>query len=810
MYCATPSKRRRVVLNRFTIAILLTLTAANATAQLKVKELRTLVVIYAGAEADKEHMDPAAIQRAKNGAELGRLFYFRNSLGRLNCALDWMVIDALAPKNDGPTMEHIEADLRQRGIKPGEYDGVFVTGLGLSGNWGGFDILDGTAACFGGHSDRGELTWYPDPNPNVAYGTAWNFAHEFQHAIDLVSAEKSNLKMMHAHPYTDRGEPFFKGLYQGGEHWDWIACTFREFDDWLAIRGVRNTILECKDSDGDGLADDDPRLPADEKRFGSDPNQRDTDGDGLDDLGEFAADRYAGSDPRKPDTDGDCLIDGEDPWPVVAIAPQVDYVEHASDGASRRLLTSVFARNDAGGACEVEAGWDETTLYFRFVAPRPCVIYAKIDGSASNGFWEGGDTYLLRIAEGDVKLDGLGLGGPVSGATAVPVMGDSRGWVLDVRIPAALGQGVSKEINYGGKRDAADVADGLTLVPGRGLGFNFAYEFPDKTRAALTPHHTMYSARLSKPASIPDRPMLRGPRVTSAAAPAVEVLGIRPDVPVELLVDGKHAGGRVGPGIATLADECCRADGERTVVARCIPVSDAAKGAGAQSPPLMLRIDRTAAPPAFSRRNGAFEAECEPNGRVELWWGIGDAPLGVFSATGTDANGKASITAKDAGGWTVTAFDGSRFERRVFVDVWPKAERMFEMSAPDARLGADDFSLRLEGFLNVESPGLCAFELTSDDGGRLWIDGELVVNHWGHHGMSPRVGRIALSAGRHAVRVDYYEEDGWAGLKLRWRPPGAEWTSDLPVSRIPVDIGQVQWFGVQVDALGNRSAPQKF
>jgi hypothetical protein len=88
---------------------------------------------------------------------------------------------------------------------------------------------------------------------------------------------------------------------------------------------VRNDFLLCIDADGDGLPDDDPRLPLDERRFGSDPTRKDTDGDGLDDLGEFIADRFAGSDPRRPDTDGDGLTDDVDPYPVVAIRPTLEY-----------------------------------------------------------------------------------------------------------------------------------------------------------------------------------------------------------------------------------------------------------------------------------------------------------------------------------------------------------------------------------------------------------------------------------------------------------------------------------------------------
>jgi hypothetical protein len=57
------------------------------------------------------------------------------------------------------------------------------------------------------------------------------------------------------------------------------------------------------DSDGDRLADEV------EAFLGSDPNDTDSDNDGLDDIGEVV---FPQSDPTNPDTDGDGLTDGEE------------------------------------------------------------------------------------------------------------------------------------------------------------------------------------------------------------------------------------------------------------------------------------------------------------------------------------------------------------------------------------------------------------------------------------------------------------------------------------------------------------------
>ena len=52
----------------------------------------------------------------------------------------------------------------------------------------------------------------------------------------------------------------------------------------------------------------------------------------------------------------------------------------------------------------------------------------------------------------------------------------------------------------------------------------------------------------------------------------------------------------------------------------------------------------------------------------------------------------------------------------------------------------------------------------SDDGVRVWVDGRLVIDDWTPH--ESRVDVAPLSGGRHALRVQYQQLDGWAELRL--------------------------------------------
>ncbi|HXY19379.1 MAG TPA: NosD domain-containing protein [Gemmatimonadales bacterium] len=52
----------------------------------------------------------------------------------------------------------------------------------------------------------------------------------------------------------------------------------------------------------------------------------------------------------------------------------------------------------------------------------------------------------------------------------------------------------------------------------------------------------------------------------------------------------------------------------------------------------------------------------------------------------------------------------------------------------------------------------------SDDAVRVWVDGRLAIDDWAPH--ESVVDGAALTGGRHELRVDYYQVDGWVELRL--------------------------------------------
>ena len=84
----------------------------------------------------------------------------------------------------------------------------------------------------------------------------------------------------------------------------------------------------------------------------------------------------------------------------------------------------------------------------------------------------------------------------------------------------------------------------------------------------------------------------------------------------------------------------------------------------------------------------------------------------------------------------------------------------------------DFFGLQYSGFLDISTPGEYTFVLGSDDGSRLIIDEKSVVENDGLHPYFEAKGTVRLTAGKHAVTVAYFQQEGAKRLELRYAGPG--------------------------------------
>jgi len=92
---------------------------------------------------------------------------------------------------------------------------------------------------------------------------------------------------------------------------------------------------------------------------------------------------------------------------------------------------------------------------------------------------------------------------------------------------------------------------------------------------------------------------------------------------------------------------------------------------------------------------------------------------------------------------------------------------------PFPPLGKDRFSIRWEGLVEAPASGTYLFHTTTDDGVRLWVNGNKLIDQWRDQSVTEARGEIQLQEGaRVPIKLEYYEASGHAVVRLFWTPPG--------------------------------------
>ncbi len=66
--------------------------------------------------------------------------------------------------------------------------------------------------------------------------------------------------------------------------------------------------------------------------------------------------------------------------------------------------------------------------------------------------------------------------------------------------------------------------------------------------------------------------------------------------------------------------------------------------------------------------------------------------------------------------------------------------------------------------------GTFLFNLKTEGGVRLWVDGQLVIDQWHETDKTTHTGTMAVGAGNHRVELYYYESYKQASVSLSWQP----------------------------------------
>jgi beta-glucosidase len=90
-------------------------------------------------------------------------------------------------------------------------------------------------------------------------------------------------------------------------------------------------------------------------------------------------------------------------------------------------------------------------------------------------------------------------------------------------------------------------------------------------------------------------------------------------------------------------------------------------------------------------------------------------------------------------------------------------------------LGVSNFSIRWTGTLTPKTSGSHTLAVTGDDGYRLWIDDNLVIDNWTLHASETRTASVELQAGRaYDLKLEYFQAGGGSDISLSWGEPGED------------------------------------
>ena len=119
-------------------------------------------------------------------------------------------------------------------------------------------------------------------------------------------------------------------------------------------------------------------------------------------------------------------------------------------------------------------------------------------------------------------------------------------------------------------------------------------------------------------------------------------------------------------------------------------------------------------------------------------------------------------------------FEGTELkgEPRRRVDEWINFEPSNQ--APDPFVPNSPMSVRWKGALRPPVTGEYVLSVSSDDGCRLYLDGDLLIDSWGPHNVQPDTVAVNLEAGKdYRLTVEYHNERDYSIARLSWRPPKA-------------------------------------
>ncbi|MEH1831408.1 MAG: PA14 domain-containing protein [Nostoc sp.] len=152
---------------------------------------------------------------------------------------------------------------------------------------------------------------------------------------------------------------------------------------------------------------------------------------------------------------------------------------------------------------------------------------------------------------------------------------------------------------------------------------------------------------------------------------------------------------------------------------------------------------------------------CDTNGNFASAGTIGNFQVNIASGSGSGIGNGTGLNAE--------YYDNIDFTNLKVTRIDPRVNFVWGTGSPDPSIGADTFSARWTGQVEAKYSETYKFYTTSDDGVRLWVNGQQIINDFVDHSATEDSGSIALVAGqKYDIKLEYYENAYSAVSQLSW------------------------------------------
>ncbi len=106
----------------------------------------------------------------------------------------------------------------------------------------------------------------------------------------------------------------------------------------------------------------------------------------------------------------------------------------------------------------------------------------------------------------------------------------------------------------------------------------------------------------------------------------------------------------------------------------------------------------------------------------------------------------------------------------------------FKLELEEVDHPQQNFAIQFKSFIKIEKDGEYKFYTSSNDGSKLYINNEMVVDNDGEHGTKQLGGTVYLNKGFQTIRVDYFQSGGSKNLQTSYS------SKDISIQAIPGSI----------------------